>query len=359
MRRRPRARPTAQLSCTPSTLVAPNAPSTYVFADGRHQTTAFNQLIAAAAVATIRAPQQMAMLAEAPLAAEKANFRAIDSRMLSSVGAPRPTNKTDVWVTYDYSHPDMKSGFFDGNADLNTVSVGIDAKVSDALIIGGAFSWTENKGDFGNGGYKLNEPSGTLYAGYGMGPWYVGGSLGVGDLDFKDVHRTFQLNALTRTESGDTRGTHLTGRVLGGYWFTYNNLLHGPIVKYTWQDIKVRAFQENGSDSTVLAYDQQNRHSSIVSAGWQATGTLGNVRPFARVLWENELNNGERNVTAIVPGMSRFTVPAYHVDSDWASFDVGAAMDFGRFTGFVYGSATAGKNDGDAYGVTVGVRVPL
>jgi len=53
-------------------------------------------------------------------------------------------------------------------------------------------------------------------------------------------------------------------------------------------------------------------------------------------------------------------------DSNWALFSVGASMDFGptttpgsRVSGYVMGSATAGKDDGDAYGITVGVRVPL
>jgi hypothetical protein len=41
-------------------------------------------------------------------------------------------------------------------------------------------------------------------------------------------------------------------------------------------------------------------------------------------------------------------------------------MDFGqsttpgsRVSGYVMGTATAGKDDGDSYGITVGVRVPL
>jgi len=345
--------------CTPSTLRDPQGAATWVFADDIHPTTAMHALAAAAAVATIRAPQQIAVLGEAPLAVEKANFRAIDSRMMSSAGAPRTTSKYDVWVTYDYSNPDMKSGFLSGNADLSTITVGIDAKLTDQLIVGGAAGWSENKGDFGNGGYKLNETTGTLYAGYGMGPWYTGAALTVGDLDYKDVHRTIQLNALTRTETGTTHGTHLMGRLLAGYWFSYDNWLHGPIARITWQDITVREFQENGSDSTVLAYGQQERRSQIYSAGWQAAGTIGSVRPFARVMWEYESNNDDRLVSATVPGFASFTIPAYHVDKDWALFDAGAAMDFGKFTGFITGSATAGKSDGDWYGITIGVRVPL
>jgi len=66
-----------------------------------------------------------------------------------------------------------------------------------------------------------------------------------------------------------------------------------------------------------------------------------------------------RSSGANVPGIAQFTIPAYHVDRDWALFDVGAAMDFGKLTGFITGSATAGKGDGDWYGITIGVRIPL
>jgi len=38
---------------------------------------------------------------------------------------------------------------------------------------------------------------------------------------------------------------------------------------------------------------------------------------------------------------------------------VGASADFGRVTGYVVGSTTSGRGDGNGYGVTVGVRVPL
>ena len=34
-------------------------------------------------------------------------------------------------------------------------------------------------------------------------------------------------------------------------------------------------------------------------------------------------------------------------------------MDFGGVTGYISGSGTASKGDGDGYGVTVGLRVPL
>jgi len=38
---------------------------------------------------------------------------------------------------------------------------------------------------------------------------------------------------------------------------------------------------------------------------------------------------------------------------------LGAAADFGRVTGYLVGTATSGRSEGNGYGVTIGVRVPL
>lgn len=64
--------------------------------------------------------------------------------------------------------------------------------------------------------------------------------------------------------------------------------------------------------------------------------------------------------------MSAFATTLRKPDNNWALFSVGASMDFGqtttpgsRVSGYLMGSATAGKDDGDSYGITVGVRVPL
>ena len=46
-------------------------------------------------------------------------------------------------------------------------------------------------------------------------------------------------------ESGDTRGTHLMGRVFGGYWFNASAAwIHGPFARLTYQQAKVDAWSE-------------------------------------------------------------------------------------------------------------------
>jgi outer membrane lipase/esterase len=346
-------------TCNGSTLVAPNANMTYMFSDGHHGATGMYLAVAAASTSVIVAPQQMGALAEAPLAVERANWRALDGRMVSGINAPRSQGKLEAWAAYDYGAPDVKSNYFNGDGSVNTIAVGGDLKFSDRLLVGAMFNYSTNDSSYGGASYKLDEPMGTVYAGYGDGPWYVGGTLGAGSLDYSTT-RSIALGQATREETGNTSGWQYVGRLMGGYWFRYGDWVHGPNVKLTYQELRVRQFQENGSSSTTMTFGQQERKSFVTSVGWQVSGNVGGIRPFARATWEYEGQSDERSVTASVYGMNgSFSMPAYKPDSNWGLFNLGAATEFGKVTGFVTGSATAGKGDGDYYAITVGIRAPL
>jgi outer membrane lipase/esterase len=351
------------LQCTPSTLVTPNAAQTFFFADAVHPTTATAQIAAQAAASMIEGPAKIGILAELPLSVEQATFRAIDGRMMSSFNQVKQTlPKYEAWVAYDYGNNDWKSPFVDGNSDQNTIAVGFDSKLSPAMFFGAAFGYTENKGDFGGntGHFKLKETSGTVYAGYGMGPWYVGGTVGVGDLDYSDVSRDIQLGALTRTETGQTKGWHAYGSVLGGYWFTYNELQHGPFARLRYQDVHVHAYAENGADSTALQFGEQRRKSFISSLGWQGSMRIGAVRPFARVEWEWESKDDDRFVSATPVALSgTYSIPTIKPDSSWGRYLLGVSFDVGRGAVFVTGEGTSSRDTGNGYGITVGLRMPL
>ena len=351
------------LTCTPSTLRDPNGNLTWAFADGVHPTTGLALIQAQAAASMIEGPAMMSVLAEAPLGVEQANFRAIDARMISGINSPRPMSKYEVWGAYDYGNNDFNGNFLSGNADLNTLTVGGDIKLSPQLLVGAMFGYTENKGDFGGstGGYKLKETSGTVYAGFGPPPWWFGVTLGGGNLDYSNIHRDIALGALTRSETASTTGWHVMASVLGGYWFIPTpDWQHGPWLRVSYQDIHVSGFSENGADSTALSYGDQTRTSLITSLGWQVTGRVGIFRPYARVTWENEGRNNDRFVSASpVTLYGPYSVLGIKPDSNWVQYVIGASADFGRVTGFITGSGTSSKSDGNGYGVTIGVRVPI
>jgi len=346
--------------CTPQTLVSPEAPETYVFADGSHPTTATHRIVAQLVASMIEGPQKMAALGEAPLAVEAANFRTLDGRMQSSFNAPRTQARFQPWVAVDYANPDLKGSFISGDADVTTVSVGSDMVLSDRLLVGGMFGYTENKGDMENAGYTLRETTGTFYAGFGPWPWYLGLRIGAGNLDYSDVHRSIQLGADVRTERGTTSGWHLFGSLVGGYWFGAGELLHGPYAKLTWQEARVRQFQEQGRSSTSLQYGQQERESLQSSLGWQLAGNVAGFRPFGRATWEYDSKADARAIeaTPVLLG-GAYTVGAFQPDDNYFLFSLGASRDFGRVTGYLSASATASKSDGDYYAVTLGLRIPL
>jgi outer membrane lipase/esterase len=357
---------TVSLVCGPANLVAPDANRTYVFADGSHPTGATHNFIAQAVASMIDGPQQAATLTEGPMAVEQATFRAVDARMWSALDTPSAPKGVNMWASYDYANPDIDVGNVSGDANLSTLSVGGDFRLSPHLMAGAAAHFSRYDATYGSGSHELNEVSATIYGGWGSGPWYVGGSLVIGTLDYSDVSRSYDLGALTRTNSGDTSGTHWGLRALGGYWFKHSNVLHGPFAKLVYQDISVNGFSEGGGGSTALRYGDQSRDSLIGSLGWQAQGTWGAVRPFGRVTWEYEFKDDARTVTAYPTLGGSYSIGAGTPDDNWFNFNFGASMDFGqatashgRVSGYLMGSATAGKDDGESWAVTVGLRLPL
>jgi outer membrane lipase/esterase len=354
---------TRSIFCTSSTLVSPSVPQTYLFADDVHPTTAGHQLIADYAASVISAPQQMGLLADAPVQAEQANFRALDDRMWSNLNTPRPNNKFDAYAVYDYGNTDLNGNVGGGNTHANSVVVGGDMKISDQVLAGIAFGYTQDKASLGNstGGFTLNDSSLTFYLGYGSGPWYLGATLGGGSLDYTNIRRTFALGLASRTENASTNGTQFMARVLGGYWFnTSGEWLNGPYVRLTYQNIKVDSFSETGTSSTAMSFGSQRFSPFATSAGWQLAGSWGPIRPFGRVTWEYN-NNSDRTVTAGLVSMpGQFSLPAYTFDNNYVLFLLGASTNLGSsVVGFVSLSATAGNNTGNHQAVTVGVRVPL
>ena len=313
----------------------------------------------------ITGPQQMAALGEAPFRVEDANFRALDGRMWSSLNAPRTPSKLEAWVAYDYGSIDMQAG---AQQRQRPQQHRRGRRRHEALrprcSPGCMFGYTENKGDFGGdgGGFKLRQPVCTLYAGYGEGPWYVGATLGAGSLDYSDVNRNIDLGAAVRNESGQTRGYEYTARLLGGYWFKYQDMLHGPYARADVHEGDRPPVLGNGAGqhgAHVRPAGQRRRCCG--ASGWQVAGKFGGIRPFARVTWEYDSQDNDRDGHRVVEhaGRQLHRSRVAKPDNSYALFNLGAATDFGGVTGYISGSGTAARGDGNYWAITVGLRMPL
>jgi outer membrane lipase/esterase len=358
---------TPAVLCTRNNLVAPNANLTYAFADGNHPTGATHLILAQAIGSMIEGPYQMLTMGAAPLQVEQATFRTVDGRMWSQLGTPYLQKGLTWWAAYDYADSDVPSTFGSGSASMNTLSIGADIRVTPHMVAGGAFNFSKNDADVGSGGYSLRETSGTIYAGFGNGPWYAGASMLIGNLDYNDIDRSFDFGPTVRSTSGTTGGTHWAIRALGGYWFNAGgsySLIHGPFGKLVYQNASIDPFSESPTSTTSLRYGEQDVDSTIGSLGWQVQGQWGQFRPFARATWEYEFQNGAPTITVYPSSGGQYTVTGAKRDSNWGLFNFGGSMDFGNawnygFSGYLMGTATAGKSDSDFWAITVGIRASM
>lgn len=354
------------LACTPNTLVSPTAPSTYLFADGVHPTTAAHKLTAQYLASIIVAPEQIGLLAEAPMAISAGQGRLVEARTQAASGA---VGGVSVYGGYEFGKSDINSNAatIGNSGDVSSLNVGGDVQLTDSLRVGALFGYSENKSDFGGGtgGFKLDETMLTTYAALNQGSWYVGASVGAADLKFKDVHRNIELGPTVRTEAGSTKGNHIVARLVGGMNFGSSTLTHGPIASLTYQQIKVNGYAESGAASTTMNFTEQTRDSLISSIGYLVsaqldTGGVG-VRPWARVAWENEHKNDGREVRANLVTMGgSFALPAYKVDDNYGKVDVGVAAQFSKsLSAFLNYNTTFSQSNQKNQVVLLGLKLAI
>jgi outer membrane lipase/esterase len=212
---------------------------TYLFADGVHPTTAAHRMLSQYVVSELMAPGQMSLLAEAPLAATEAQYRAIRNQML----ADGQGSDTRLFASVDYGRQRFDATSGSPKTDSNNVNltVGADVRTGEHVSVGVSLGLGQNNASFagGMGGYKMQDISGLGYALYRNGGGYLGGFASFGQSNFKDINRRIQLGTALRSEGGKADGTHLGGGLEGGWWFQAGGLKTGPFAHLEWQTAKV------------------------------------------------------------------------------------------------------------------------
>ena len=82
------------------------------------------------------------------------------------------------------------------------------------------------------------------------------------------------------------------------------------------------------------------------------------MRPYARATWEIDSKDQDRSDRRVVghAGRQLHAFPSSKPDNSYALFNLGASTEFGGVTGFIAGSATARRGDGNYWAITVGLR---
>ncbi len=328
---------------------APGTNNTFVFADGVHPTGGAHSVLAQYVLSEIAAPSYISMLAEAPLHVFETQSRAIGDQMQADMARTREKGSLRTFVNIAYGHQRYDATMTSPNTSSHdsTLTVGGDYYVNDAVSVGLVSSLGYQDASFGGGGgFRQTEPMIGAYGVWRMPNAYISASGTVGQLNFNDVQRVIQLGTATRTESGNTSGSHTGFELAGGYFFNWGDIKSGPFASISHQRIHVGAYNETGNDSTSMVFGRQSRSSTISKLGWQLSGDSkmfeSNLHPFARVAWEHEADNNVRNVSAGLVNLNgTFSMPGFLPESSWWSAELGLSADLGsNFTGY---AAYAGR----------------
>ena len=335
------------LTCNPTSYVTPDAPNTYLFADGVHPTSRAHQILAQYAVSVLEAPRQIALLPHATATVGRARADRVASHL-----AGKPAGDGMRW-------------WFDGRADFqrygdgNTYdgvgpafTGGIDW-TSGNFVYGGFAGLGRNNYDFGGRGGDFDQTDGTLggFAGwYGDHAW-VNGQLSYTKVSY-DVSREVWLGPVKRSHTGSPDGSDLSVGMSAGYNFTGEALTHGPVLSILAQQIDVDGYAENQPTlSTSLAYPDQSFDSLTTSLGWQASYKINDhLTPYGRLTWDLEHKDQAKEAFArsqSIAGSLEYAVPGQTFDDTYVTLQMGARTELFGLDANIGASVTAAQDRGN------------
>jgi outer membrane lipase/esterase len=346
----------------PSKFVSSDADRTHLFADDTHLTTAGQKIFADYYYSLIVAPSQISFLAEVPLKTRAGVINAIRNQIPLSQDH-RGSTGFNGWVTGDLSFLKMDNypGFPGDPGKPVGVTGGFDFRLANSWLVGAALSVGTTKQSFTTtGNFTQDAIAASLYAAYRDGPFWGDIVATTGTLR-SDVNRSVPIGITVQPNSGNTGGNNISLALEGGYKFLSGPFTHGPVVGITLQRVHVNAFTETGS-FTSLAFGEQKRNSAVSELGYQASLDAGMFRPFAKAMWNHELANTDRQVTAFLTTITApgFSLPAVVVGKDWGTASVGTTAKISSdVTGLVAFVGQFAQNSVANYGVQVGLNVAL
>ncbi len=340
---------TAQsLICSPASYVTPDAPNTYLFADGVHPTTGAHRAVADLVLSALEAPRQIAVLPHSAAMTGRARAERVGARLAS-----RPAGDGTRWWG------DLRGDFQRyGNGDNYdgvgpALTGGVDIARGNA-VFGGFAGYGVQGNDWGQRRGSWDQSEATL-GGFAAlhadnGAW-VNAQLSYTWLSY-DIDRDVPLGPALRTHTGSPDGTNLTAALQAGWELGDGALRHGPVLGVVAQRIDVDGYDESDPTlSTSLAYGDQSFDSLVGSAGWQAAYTINDgFRPYLRATVDREFEEGATQAFArsqSIAGSLPYAVPGQQYDRSYGTLTFGARTSLFGFDADIGTSLTVAQKGGN------------
>lgn len=341
------------LLCNPTTLVSPDAPVTYAFADGVHPTTAAHRILFQYAVSVLEAPRLIQQLPHNAAVTGRSRAERVAQHVSEASG-----DGLRWWA----------SGRFDLQSDSRIrnrgpgLLGGLDW-VHGGLVAGAFAGYSRMRNEFGadSGDVRQSDLTGGLFAGWYGKAFWANVQASYSSLDY-DVDRDVALGAATRVHHGSPNGHNLTVGGQAGADFALGKLKTGPVGSLLMQRIKVDGYDESdGTLSTALSFPHQTYRSLIGSLGWRAAVELApGTSPYLQATYDHEFKHVRKEAFAELQTIDTlpYAVPGNDWDRSYGTVTGGIRTSFGNIDANLGASTTVGRKGGQdiATFLTVGSR---
>ena len=244
------------------------------------------------------------------------------------------------------------------NMGAGGVTLGVDYRFTDHLVVGIFGSYTNTGIDISNGRINVNTGKGGLYGTYFDGGFYVNSALEGGYSSY-DNHR----DSLGGTARSNTDGGDFNALFAPGYNWTMGGLTLGPTTRFQYSYQGTGGFTESGSLAP-MSLGSQHTESIISGVGMKASydWKVGSaiIRPELRLEWEHEYGDTATGIDAQLAGGAgsslRFATPSIGRDDLHVGAGVGVVFN-DRITAYAYYDGQFFRTNYDSSTVTGGFRV--
>ncbi len=366
---------------------------TSLYADDEHLSAAGQLMEADYDYSLITAPSEMSYLAEAPI---KTRTALVDTifQQISISERHRAVGTFNAWISGDISSLTMDNSFPGFPSDPGTpgmVTVGADYLWFPDWLVGGAVSVGTTTQSFSLGGnFRQNEYAVSGYAAYVGHPIWFDAIASYGGLHY-NTDRIVPIGITTVSNTGSTNGENASFAAEIGYNFISAlgrgwtpspmptkapaaapgglYITHGPVGGILLQKVDVNGFRETdpfGGDATggftALSFAGQVRDSAVTELGYQASTTFGIWQPYAKLVWNHELEPYNRLVTASLTTIAApgFSLPAVVLGSDWGTATLGTTVTLRPgVTAYASFNSEFGQSQVTYYGGQIGLNFAL
>jgi outer membrane lipase/esterase len=228
-------------------------------------------------------------------------------------------------------------------------TLGADYRLNDAIVAGGAFTYTRANQDIeaDRGGVESNAYALSGYGAFRGPNYYFDGiatySRNDMNLERRIVYFQGTTGAVDETARSNPKGDEFSIGFGAGYELQRGSVTYGPTIRTNWIWLDINSFEESGASGLNLTYAHDDVASGTLDLGFEVSDAystrFGVIVPQVGIAWSHQFRDDSRPLSAVYtvdPTTTAFELVTEKPDRNYMNFDVAISMSFkAGWSGFV------------------------